>query len=820
MPQALSVFALQLIASLGVTSVLASNLIYLGTLAAGYAALGFGLQAVSSLFIDKPSVPKPEDGNYNLKQSVPSLSFVLGRTKKASDYLFLEERDGEAFHILCTAGHRIQGYVDHYLHDEIVTLDVDGVVTAPTHFAGGYVKIKTRLGLNAETAYSEIVSKFPEIWTNDHRGDGLATVMMSCDTASQEDQLEVYPNQMPQHSSVVDGAFLYDPRNEDHDPDDELTWDFATNIALFRLWHLTHPVGGKLKISDLYLPEWIRAADVCDQSVINRDGDTEPRYHGGLWFRANSNPVEVGKLMDQAAELVVYERPDGLIGVHPGEFVEPDIRLTADDIISLAYDANKGEETTVLAVRGRYTSPENTFNTVDAAIMGDPYVGEETERTKTLDNQIVQSHNHIQRLQNISFIRANAPRVSVVAHYEPAEDVDSRRFIIIHHPPKLVEAVIEITSTPTISLANMTVEFAGIVVPRTLYDFDASTQEGEPPPVPEDVVSTGVPVPTGFDITIEALKLTGGNTAAFGVATWDFVSDKLLYELEWQPTSGANQSRQNNMSQKGEDEIRTGYLLDGVPHRFRLRAWSGGKHSEWTDYIVKTPYADTVEPVALGSFTLTAGQNLGNAKFTITTANDPHLRTVAIYRKAHGVALDLSTDTPIRTLALGPLSTYGYVDGDATRANLLLTPDFATDTNWTKGAGWTISAGVAARSLAAASNLTQTMSIGAVTYRTGVDVKTISGGSVRPRLTGGTAVSPAGTYTTTGYKLDKVTGNGTNTGYSINADASFVGSIDDVVLFQETPSCAPQGVWDYYAVPFNGSDLDGPVSGPVTATVI
>src|SRR5690606_33605667 len=113
------------------------------------------------------------------------------------------------------------------------------------------------------------------------------------------------------------------------------------------------------------------------QTVKSRDGGDEPRYHGGIWFRANNDPVQVGRLMDQAGELVVYERADGKVGVHGGEYVEPDVRLTANDIISLSYDPNKRRASTVLAVRGRFTDPAKGYNMADAAIYGVPYPTED-----------------------------------------------------------------------------------------------------------------------------------------------------------------------------------------------------------------------------------------------------------------------------------------------------------------------------------------------------------------------------------------------------------------------------------------------------------
>lgn len=535
-----------------------------------------------------PVVPKPEDGKYNLRQNVPDLAIVLGRVKKGGDYDSLEERNGTAYHIIVHAGHRIQGYVQHYLHDEAVTLNGSGFVADPAHF-NQKVRITSRVGVNAETAYAAMVSAFPEIWTADHRGDGLASVLMEAQSVSQQAYLDTYPQQMPLHTAVMDGALLYDPRTE--------TTAFSTNIALFRLFHLTHPSGGKLSLDDLYLPDWIVAANVCDEEVTNREGETEPRYHGGLWYRTSNDPVDIGRLIDQAAELVVYERADGKIGVHAGKYVEPDIRLTADDITALHYDANARQRTNVLAVRGRYTDPATVYNTVDAAIYGNPYVSnDDTQRTRTFDNQIVQSHNHCQRLQKITFIRANAPRVRITANYDAAENLFYRRFVRVHYPSRgLDEAIVEIVGRPKLSLARLVVEFEGIVVPATLYDFNAATEEGEPGSVVDVIVPGGVPTPTGFNVSIGSETLTGGSLAAFAAATWTHVSDALNYELEYGPTDLSTAAR-SVMSLDGATQVRTGPLPDGKEYRFRLRAWSGGASSDWTDYVVRTISADTSAP--------------------------------------------------------------------------------------------------------------------------------------------------------------------------------------------------------------------------------
>src|SRR4051812_45961698 len=117
MPQTLGL--LPLIVSSAATTVAAANALYLGTAALLYGGLAAGATLLSKALAPKPSVPKPEDGTYNFKQSVPSLAIVLGRVKKAGDYVFLEESGGNAYHITVLAGHRVQGFFKHYLHDEV-----------------------------------------------------------------------------------------------------------------------------------------------------------------------------------------------------------------------------------------------------------------------------------------------------------------------------------------------------------------------------------------------------------------------------------------------------------------------------------------------------------------------------------------------------------------------------------------------------------------------------------------------------------------------------------------------------------------------------
>lgn len=813
MPQMIAVALLPLLTS--------SPLFFLGPAAISAAATGLGylataaaLYTVQALLTPKPEVPKAEDGSYNLKQAVPSPAFVLGRVKKGGDYLALEEKEGRAHHVIAMAAHRINRYVSHYLHDEEVTgMDGSGFVTAPDHF-DQRVLIQSRVGLDVETAYPLAVTEIPAVWTNDHRGDGLATVYMRARSASSEDFQSVYPQGMPLHTAVVEGALLYDPRNGAHNPADHNTWTWSDNLALMRLWHLTDPVGSKLTLADMYMPEWIAAANVADELVTIGTFPEEKRYHGGFWFRAGDDQVMVGRIMDQAADMIVYERADGLVGVHPGAWAEPDVRLDADDIISCNFDANRRLSSTVLAVRGRFTNPLARWSEFDSDLIGNPYVPTEdsTERTKTVENTAVQSMSHMLRLQLLAFKRSNTPRVRITAHYEVAKNVPYRRFIRVHLPPRLDEALVEVLGRPQLSLAAMTYSFEGIVVPDGLYNFDV-TPPTPPPPIPM-MTSGDVPTVVNFQ-AILGYDVIGDGTVlgSFVRGTWDPpVDSSLLTEVEYQLTTGG--AIQSIRSKTGETEVRTGVLTQGATYKFRARNWSSATPSDWTSYINVT-IASATAPAALTSFGVTGGN--GNAIFGVVATADPQLHHINVFVVPNGVTLDKNVHRKVVVPVTA--TSFNYTDGDASSAtnNLLANSSFtAAAPPPTLGTGWTgTGTGVINHSATSGSSFSWTVAITPGVWRHYIDIDSMTAaGTLVPRNTG-TVTEAWTTYTTAGFKLQSLNAVNSNTTFGFICSTNNVVQVDEVILFKQTAACAPQGWWDYYAFPSNAYGIEGTGATPV-----
>ncbi len=120
--------------------------------------------------------------------------------------------------------------------------------------------------------------------------------------------------------------------------------------------------------------------------------------------------------------------------------------------------------------------------------------------------------------------------------------------------------------------------------------------------------------------------------------------------------------------------------------------------------------------------------------------------------------------------------------------NLVTNGDFAYDGNWVKGTGWSIGGGVASRSASSASYLEQAIRIAAGSkYKVTFDLTARTEGSLIMRLIGGSltgedAVSSVGSYTRF------LTANWGNHSLGVYGNSSFVGSLDNVAVWEVDPA--------------------------------
>lgn len=119
-----------------------------------------------------------------------------------------------------------------------------------------------------------------------------------------------------------------------------------------------------------------------------------------------------------------------------------------------------------------------------------------------------------------------------------------------------------------------------------------------------------------------------------------------------------------------------------------------------------------------------------------------------------------------------------------------LTGDFASDANWTKGTGWTISGGVAVGATGNASNLAETATtvVSGETYLLTYTIKTVTtAGTLTPTAGGQTLTARVGTVTATPATYTEEFTATSTAALTFGKDATWAGTLDNVSLCKVTP---------------------------------
>lgn len=151
------------------------------------------------------------------------------------------------------AAHEIQSFEVIYIDGEVATIDGSGIVTSPSKYAGGYIRIKEHLGSDTQTADSDLVSEVTE-WTTQHRAQGVAYLAIRFDYDT-----SVFTNGIPTITAKVKGKALYDPR--------AASTLYAENPALCLYDYYRSDYGLNEEIADINEPVFNATANICDESV-------------------------------------------------------------------------------------------------------------------------------------------------------------------------------------------------------------------------------------------------------------------------------------------------------------------------------------------------------------------------------------------------------------------------------------------------------------------------------------------------------------------------------------------------------------------------
>lgn len=323
----------------------------------GAFALGLGTQlvlgAAMRALAPKPKLPTTAPRGYTVNQRGSALDhqIIYGRARVGGVVVFNGATgvNNKFLHqVIAYAGHEIEDFDEIYINDAKVTgLDTNGNVSEVTLPDGstsdrydGYIRINQHLGSPDQTADSDLVLEV-DGWTNEHRLREIAYLYIRYAFNA-----DVFPNGVPEVTTIVKGKKVYDPRTD--------TTAWSDNPALCLRDYLSSGYG--LGEADANIDDDLveTAADVCDET--NTDASTT-RYTCNGNFTTNQTPYDViGDLLTSMGGLFWYAQ--GEWRMKPAYWTAPTVEFTEDDLRSS------------VQVRTRHSRRDN-FNTIRGTFRGD-----------------------------------------------------------------------------------------------------------------------------------------------------------------------------------------------------------------------------------------------------------------------------------------------------------------------------------------------------------------------------------------------------------------------------------------------------------------
>lgn len=618
-------------------------------------AISIGLQ-----YALRPSLPKPGDGQQSTRQQIPPRNCALGRVRLGGSYMLYETADnGDSIDVVALTGDKISGFVDYYLHDDWVRLDPLSQLVAETTFDDDRylekVLIDTRLGLPTETSYSQAISLVPEVWTTDHRGDGIASMMVWCKGVDSKDFQRFYPNQLPLPSAVIDGFELWDPRDNAQDPENNATftnypaWDVGSTYAesdrllyggvvyisrvdsntgnqpdespeqWVSVW--SNPViqlinytintnwGMGLRrqtLIDPVLDKLIVEANICDELVLKNDGSYEPRYRSDGFFTFDTDPSEVIGGILSTCDGWLTENGEGGLSLWVGKYRAPTVTLEARHIGPLSFDGGIAAESRINDLELSFTSPAHKYK----EIAGQPWRDEEdiSERGRTVSQNLsltwVQSHSQARRLAKRTMAMLVSPMSGKLGTTLYGLVARGQRWIRVQYPDieGLEDVVIEIKNAEfDLVGAKCTFDWK-IINPNSIDAWDPATEEGRIPVLPDDLPSSGQYVPENVN------ALLVGNTIS---VSWDDPDrSEFTYAVQYRLVDDGTGSPGAWVTQNvTSPQTSGGSLVASIPvteiKEYEIQVatvGTKGTYSDWSESVFADP-PETETATLLAAFT-------------------------------------------------------------------------------------------------------------------------------------------------------------------------------------------------------------------------
>ncbi len=372
-----------------ITKVVGAGLMVAGLFTGGTTtALGIALMSagvavqVAGSLIFKPKIPSmnyrdTSERKQMLRSPSASETVIIGKTIASGLLFFAEEEEGEQDENekitlgLALAGHPIDRIGKIWLGDDLVGTFGD--------------KASWELHNDRKDADPFMLKNCPS-WKEDMIGRGMAWLRVTL-TFDQEK----FPYGLPNVKCEIWGKKLFDPRTG------ETEW--SNNGALVILDYYRDYL--KVPDSDIDFESFKQAADLCDESVSNADGDSELRYTLNGAYDLNESPSSVLEAMHKC----INAEPTftaGKHGIQVGAYYGPALKtITESQLIdTVTCTPETGLKDATNAVYGTFIDAEQLYTKTDfTPVIVNEWIEEDgLEIRENVDYRFVTSPYQAQRL--------------------------------------------------------------------------------------------------------------------------------------------------------------------------------------------------------------------------------------------------------------------------------------------------------------------------------------------------------------------------------------------------------------------------------------
>ena len=516
---------------------------------------------------------------------------AYGRNLLGGQRVFFESHDDHLHQIIVAHHGQVDGLIRVWIDGEPVSTEasppgVDGGGRVNRYLAvflkdgsgegGDYGGVFDADGLG----WSDLTEAFPALWTPQHRLQNQATIYSVFGDPSDEDFVKYFPKgaytvvQAEVRGSLVrdlSGAMVY-----------------SENAGLCIRDLMTHVDGWNIPVARLDTASWQAFVNLCGQAVQLADGGTEMRYRLCGFYSLDDALKGTTARMLATCDGQIYETAEGKIGILGGQWSEPDVTITADDILSIEMTDGYDPFTDYNVLKGSFVSPLHAYQSTEVAELRDEAsLATQEERVEQYDNDMVPSNVQMQRLMKIKFakdrrehtgtIRTNL--VGLKARWPKGDGIHTIRIVAEEFG---IDGVFEVTSHAfSIPDGYCDIGIASIANP---YGWTAAEER----PLPPSVADLGKPdhtvLPPQNPVVVQQQVLVSG--AVQGVKLVVTVDDPGRESLTLKAQVAQGEHAANSTSARWVEmpvaayRAETGVLDDRQSYTVRVK-WAGR-----TDWIV------------------------------------------------------------------------------------------------------------------------------------------------------------------------------------------------------------------------------------------